>query len=48
MNVSTPKKEGHNFGGKILNWQYCLKCGLITLKNDRTRKAINAACKGQE
>jgi hypothetical protein len=38
----------HAFGGKLLNWQYCQKCGLITLKNENTQKAIQRACPGKE
>ena len=44
--MSKPKFKvtGHHvWQGKILTWQYCMKCGLITLKNDNTRKAINRA-----
>lgn len=32
--------------GKNMPWQYCCKCGLVYLKNEATRKAIKAPCKG--
>ena len=41
-------KGKHAFTFHILNWQVCSKCGLITLKNKRTRRAIRNACKGSE
>lgn len=34
----------HAFTRKILHWPYCQHCGLMLLKNDRTRKAVKAAC----
>jgi hypothetical protein len=27
-----------------LHWPVCSRCGLIALKNERTRKALKAAC----
>jgi len=31
---------------KIMPWQVCRKCGLIYLKNNKTRKAIGKRCPG--
>lgn len=40
------KHVGHNFSGKIVSWKYCVKCGLITLNNKVTRKAMGQNCRG--
>ena len=31
-----------------LNFHYCVKCGIITLRNKATHKVIQAACKDKE
>mgnify|MGYP003440024358 FL=1 len=36
----------HSFNASILNFRYCSKCGLITLKNVKTEKARNKPCPG--
>lgn len=43
-------KRGHNPAGKLFRmpWPYCVKCGLIYLRNEATRKAINAPCQGDD
>jgi len=41
-------KHQHSFLGKIFNWSYCVKCGLLTLKNEATRKAMKAPCRGAD
>lgn len=28
----------------LARWPVCSRCGLVALKNDRTRKAMKAAC----
>ena len=43
--MSENNKRGvHNFSGRILNWNYCKKCGLVALKNKATKRAIRKAC----
>lgn len=34
----------HNFDNRIAHWAYCARCGLVLLKNPRTRQAVKAAC----
>ncbi len=29
-------------------WPYCLKCGLLYIRNELTRRAIKAPCPGDE
>lgn len=43
-------ERGHNPSGKFrrLPWPYCVKCGLLYLRNEATRRAINAPCPGDE
>ena len=38
------KNEPHNFSKKMLNYQYCVHCGLVTLKNDFTVWSIQQGC----
>jgi hypothetical protein len=40
------KQHDHAMTFRILNWQVCSKCGLIALKNERTRKALRKPCPG--
>jgi hypothetical protein len=42
--------RGHNPKGKLsrLPWPYCLKCGLLYLHNEMTRRAVNAPCPGDD
>lgn len=41
------KNRNHIFVSvKVIPYQVCRKCGLIALKNKRTRKAINKSCPG--
>lgn len=46
------KNTSHSFDGVLLKHryvaQYCTKCGLIMLKNDASRKAINKPCPGKD
>jgi hypothetical protein len=30
--------------GKLFNWRYCVRCGLIYISNDVTRRAIQSGC----
>lgn len=39
-------KTGHNPIGKVCHWVYCVKCGLVYLRNEATFKAIKAGCDG--
>lgn len=43
------KADGKHAFGKwhILNYSYCAKCGLISLKNQRTEKARAKPCPGK-
>ena len=38
--------DSHSFGilSKRLNFQVCLKCGLVLLNNAATRKAVKLGC----
>jgi len=42
------KYEPHNFSRKILNYQYCVYCGLVTLKNKFTEWGIEQGCNYRE
>jgi hypothetical protein len=44
--VAHKEPRGHNPAGRVCHWRYCLKCGLVYLKNEVTRKAIKAECPG--
>lgn len=39
--------RGHNFQkiGSFYPWSVCSHCGLVTVKNKRTAKAIGSECK---
>jgi hypothetical protein len=41
-------KAPHAMTMKCLNWMYCSRCGLLTLKNEETRKALRAGCEKDE
>lgn len=34
----------HALKGRICAWAYCVRCGLLDLRNDATRKAMRAPC----
>jgi hypothetical protein len=42
----------HNFTGMLVKhrqmYHFCVYCGLIALKNDVTKKAMNKPCPGKE
>lgn len=38
------KMEPHKFTIKVLNYQVCVHCGLVTLKNSLTEWAISKGC----
>lgn len=42
------KYEPHDFRGKVLNYNYCIKCGLIALKNKFTRWSIDKGCNSED
>lgn len=42
------KHKPHDFSAKIISWWYCTRCGLVTLKNEATKKAMNKTCPGKE
>lgn len=46
----TIRKGPHTMSGRMkrLPWPYCLKCGLIALKNVTSRKALKAECVVEE
>lgn len=37
-------RPNHDMTRQILNWRCCKHCGLLGLKNEATRKALNAEC----
>lgn len=39
-------KLTHSFTKKIFNWMYCSHCGLVTLRNEATKKAMKQPCPG--
>lgn len=39
-------KRGHKPDGRICGYPYCLKCGLVYLKNTATQKAVSKPCPG--
>jgi len=41
-------KSNHIMNFYILNWSVCSKCGLISLKNKKTLKALRKACPGTD
>jgi hypothetical protein len=44
----TVRVREHNFSRRILHWPYCAYCGLVMLKNERSRKAAKAPCVTRE
>jgi hypothetical protein len=40
------KNKDHNPSGRFVSWAYCIKCGLLYLRNQPTQKAIKSACPG--
>jgi hypothetical protein len=40
----TLRQGTHSFTKRICHWSYCANCGLVTLKNEATRRAMKAAC----
>jgi len=44
------EERGHQFSMyvRVVGYQYCLKCGLIALNNNVTRKALAGRCKGDD
>jgi hypothetical protein len=34
----------HSMTRKLLNWYFCSRCGLLSLKNDVTRRALREGC----
>ncbi len=42
------KTVPHNFNKKVFNWFYCSGCGLVTLKNESTRKRMAQTCESME
>lgn len=34
----------HAMTRKLKNWTYCSRCGLLSLKNEATRKALKQGC----
>jgi hypothetical protein len=46
--TTAKKPRGHNPLGRICHWLYCVKCGLLYLRNEVTQLAINASCPGDD
>lgn len=46
------KEKPHSFDGHLTKhrhmYNYCSRCGLIALRNEATRKAINRPCPGRD
>lgn len=42
------KTVPHNFSGHVFHWRYCTGCGLVTLKNESTRKRMERSCESME
>lgn len=42
------KTVPHQFTKKVFNWLYCSGCGLVTLKNESTRKRMAQSCESME
>lgn len=43
------RQRGHHWVKYVfLSWSVCGKCGLVTLRNERTALAIRAQCPGDE
>lgn len=40
--------EPHNYNGKVGHLPYCLKCGLILMKNDFSRWADKVGCNNKD
>lgn len=38
----------HDFRRKVLHWRACLRCGLMNLKNDESRRAAKRPCVWEE
>jgi hypothetical protein len=38
------RRRGHNPCGRICGFVYCIRCGLVYLRNTVTAKAIRAPC----
>lgn len=36
--------DPHKFTGRICHWEYCVKCGLVALRNTATGVAIKLGC----
>jgi len=42
------KTVPHQFTKKVFNWLCCTGCGLVTLKNESTRKRMQESCVSME
>ncbi len=42
------RRQPHNFSRKVLSWMSCCTCGLLTLRNDPTKKAMKKMCEWEE
>lgn len=38
----------HAMTRRVLHWPYCARCGLVALKNDRSRAALKRECVTEE
>lgn len=43
--VAALRMKKHIFKGRIYGRKYCTRCGLITARNKRTRRAVRSECK---
>ncbi len=37
-------RGAHQLKGRICHWPYCVRCGLVALKNEATRQALRREC----
>lgn len=42
------KTVPHQFTRKVFNWLSCTGCGLVTLKNEATKKRMQESCVSME
>lgn len=42
------RRGPHVFSGKIVKWAFCLRCGLICLRNAASRQAEKKQCEWEE
>ncbi len=41
-------KRAHSYQGRVANYVYCVRCGLILFNNKRSRKRQRKPCRNAE